>query len=64
MRAPQIAEIVRSNEESVRRWLKRYEAEGIEALKDNPRSGTTPLVTEEYRAKLVAAVRRRLRSLK
>lgn len=63
MRALQIAEIVRLNEESVRRWLKRYEAEGIEGLKDNPRPGATPMVTEEYRTKLVAAVRRRPRSL-
>ncbi|MEO8396818.1 MAG: helix-turn-helix domain-containing protein [Chloroflexota bacterium] len=63
MRAPQIAKIVRLNEESVRRWLKRYEAEGIEGLKDNPRSGATPIVTEEYREKLVSSVRRRPRSL-
>ena len=63
MRAAQIAEIVRLNEESVRRWLKRYEAEGIEGLKDNPRPGATPIVTEEYREKLMSSVRRRPRSL-
>jgi transposase len=63
MRAPQIGEIVRLNEESVRRWLKRYEAEGIEGLKDHPRPGVEPRVTEAYRVKLVASVRRRPRSL-
>jgi transposase len=63
MVAAQIGSIVRLNEESVRRWLKRYEAEGIEGLKDNPRPGMAPLVTREYRAQLVAAVRRRPRSL-
>jgi transposase len=61
--APQIGGIVRLNEESVRRWLKRYEAEGIEGLKDDPRPGMAPVVTAEYRAQLVAAVRRRPRSL-
>lgn len=63
MVAPQIAAIVRLNEESVRKWLKRYRAEGIEGLKDNPRPGMEPTVTEDYRAKLVNAVRRRPRSL-
>jgi transposase len=63
MVAPQIGSIVRLNEESVRRWLKRYEAEGIEGLKDNPRPGMAPVVTAEYRAQLVTAVRRRPRSL-
>ena len=61
--AAQIGVIVRLNEESVRRWLKRYEAEGIEGLKDDPRPGMAPVVTPEYRAQLVAAVRRRPRSL-
>ncbi|MEO8394439.1 MAG: helix-turn-helix domain-containing protein [Chloroflexota bacterium] len=63
MVASQIGRIVRLNEESVRRWLKRYEAEGIEGLKDDPRPGMAPLVTPESRAQLVAAVRQRPRSL-
>lgn len=61
--AADIGAIVRLSEESVRRWLKRYEAEGIEGLKDAPRPGTTPRVTPNYRAQLVAAVRQRPRSL-
>jgi len=63
MVAAQIGIIVRLNEESVRRWLKRYEVEGIEGLKDDPRPGMAPVVTPEYRAQLIAAVRRRPRSL-
>lgn len=63
MVAAKIGEIVRLNEESVRKWLKRYEAEGIEGLKDEPRPDIAPIVTEDYRAKLMATVRRRPRSL-
>ena len=35
--AARIGEIVRLDEQSVRRWLKRYHAEGIEGLRDAPR---------------------------
>ena len=34
--APAIARIVREDEETVRRWLKRWLAEGIAGLKDRP----------------------------
>jgi transposase len=51
--AAEIGGIVRLSEESVRRWLKRYEAEGIEGLKDAPRPGMAPVVTREYRTQLV-----------
>jgi transposase len=61
--APEIAGIVRESEVTVQRWLKRYLAEGVEGLKDAPRPGRAPTVTEAYRAELVAAVRRRPRSL-
>jgi transposase len=61
--AARIGEIVRLDEQSVRRWLKRYQAEGIEGLRDLPRPGAPAVVTPEYRAKLVSAVRRRPRSL-
>jgi transposase len=61
--AGKIGASVRLNEESVRQWLKRYEAEGIEGLKDEPRPGIEPTVTNEYQVKLVATVRRRPRSL-
>ena len=39
MSAPTIAQIVRENDQTVRHWLKRYRAEGIEELHDAPRLG-------------------------
>jgi transposase len=61
--AARIAEIVRASEETVRRWLKRYLAEGVEGLRDAPHPGAPGKVTAEYRERLVQAVRRRPRSL-
>ena len=61
--AAEIGTIVRLSEESVRRWLKRYETEGIEGLKDAPRPSMARVVTPEYCVQLVATVRRRPRSL-
>ena len=61
--APAIAAIVRDNEQTVRRWMKRYLAEGIEGLKDAPRPGRSTTVTEAYRTRMLEAVRRRPRSL-
>jgi transposase len=58
-----IAAIVRESEATVLRWLKRYLAEGLEGLHDAPRPGRPSEVTEGYRATLLAAVRRRPRSL-
>jgi transposase len=61
--APAIARIVREDEQTVRRWLKRYLAEGIEGLEDRPTPGAPGKVTPAYREQLLAAVRRRPRSL-
>ena len=61
--AAEIAEIVRASEETVRRWLKRYLAEGVEGLSDAPQPGAPRKVTAEYREGLIHAVRRRPRSL-
>jgi transposase len=61
--APAIARIVREDEQTVRRWLKRYLAEGIEGLKDRPTPGAPGKVTPAYQEQLLAAVRRRPRSL-
>ena len=61
--APAIARIVREDEQTVRRWLKRYLAEGVEGLKDRPLPGAPGRVTPAYREQLLAAVRRRPRSL-
>lgn len=61
--APAIAKIVREDDQTVRNWLKRYLAEGIEGLKDRPMPGAPPKVTQAYAEQLLAAVRRRPRSL-
>ena len=61
--APEIAQLVRESDVTVQRWLKRYLAEGVEGLKDAPRTGRPAQVTDAYRSELVAAVRRRPRSL-
>jgi transposase len=62
-KVPQIAAIVRESEATVLRWLKRYLAEGLEGLHDAPRPGWPSELTEAYRAALLAAVRRRPRSV-
>jgi transposase len=63
MKAPEIVGIVRESQTTVQRWLKRYMAEGVEGLKDAPRPGKPPVVDQTYRERLLAAVRRRPRSL-
>jgi transposase len=61
--APAIGEIVREDEETVRRWMKRYMAEGINGLKDMPHPGAPPKMTVAYEHELIRAVRQRPRSL-
>lgn len=61
--AAEIAEIVRDNEQTVRRWLKRYMVEGIAGLSDAPRPGHPGIVTDAFQQQLIAVVRRRPRSL-
>jgi transposase len=61
--APAIAAIVREDDQTVRNWLKRYLAEGIDGLNDRPMPGAPPTITPAYAEQLVAAVRRRPRSL-
>jgi transposase len=63
LKIPQIAAIVRESEATVGRWLKRYLAEGLNGLQDAPRPGRPSAVTEAYRTALLAAVRRRPRSV-
>jgi len=60
---PQIAVIVRTAEETVRRWLKRYSAEGLAGLADAPRPGAAAKVTPAYQERLLHLVRQRPRSL-
>lgn len=61
--AAQIATIVRKDEQTVRRWLKRFNQEGVEGLSDAPRSGARRQVTDSYQERLLNVVRRRPRSL-
>jgi len=63
MSAPAIAKIVRENDQTVRNWLKRWMAEGIEGLKDRPMPGAPSKVTKAYEEQLLLVVRRRPRSL-
>jgi transposase len=61
--ASEIAAIVRESDETVRRWFRRYTAEGVNGLADAPRSGKPPKVTARYRERLLELVRRRPRAL-
>lgn len=63
LKGPQIAAIAREREATVWRWLKRDLADGLNGLHAAPRPGRPSEVTEAYRAVLLAAVRRRPRSL-
>lgn len=47
--AADIAKIVRTDEQTVRRWLKRYHAEGVAGLSDAPHPGARPIVTPNTR---------------
>jgi transposase len=61
--APASAAIVREQETTVLRWLKRYRAEGLGGLHDRPMPGAPTKTDAAYAERLVAAVRRRPRSL-
>jgi transposase len=63
MTAPAIAKIVRENDQTVRNWLRRWMAEGIEGLKDRPMPGAPSKITKGYEEQLLFVVRRRPRSL-
>jgi len=61
--APASAASAREHEETVRRWLKRWLAEGLAGLQDRPMPGGPAQITDAYREQLLAAVRPRPRSL-
>jgi transposase len=63
MVAPQIGSIVRMNEQTVRRWMRRFNAEGINGLADKPRPGAPGKVTPAYCSQLLSVVRQRPRAL-
>ncbi len=55
--AAEIAEIVRSDKQTVRRWIKRYQKQGLEGLYDAPRPGGPRKLSDEQLAELLAAAR-------
>lgn len=63
LKVAQIAQLVRESERTVQRWLRRYQAQGIQGLHDAPKSGSPGKVTLAYQEQLVASVRRRPRAL-
>lgn len=63
MTTPQISVIVRLNDQTVRRWMRRFNAEGINGLADKPRPGAPGKVTSEYCEQLLGVVRQRPRAL-
>jgi transposase len=55
--AAEIADIVRTDEQTVRRWLKRYQSQGLDGLYDSPRPGCPRKVTDAYLNELMEVVR-------
>lgn len=53
---PEIARIFECDEVTVREWIARFEAGGVPALRDRPRSGRRPRVTPAARAHLTQVV--------
>ena len=60
---PQIAARVRFSRRTVTRYIKRFEAEGLQGLYTKPRPGRPRRVTAEYEAKLLEAVEQAPRAL-
>lgn len=60
---PQIAARVRFSRRTVTRYIKRFEAEGLQGLHTKPRPGRPRRVTAEYEAKLLEAVEKEPRAL-
>jgi transposase len=54
-RVPAIAERLQIGQEGVRQWLKRFNADGLAGLADQPRSGRPPTYTPEQVGEMVAS---------
>src|SRR5213083_2642036 len=57
--APAIARGLGLAEKTVRAWLERFNAAGLEGLDDAPRAGRPPTYTEESRGRVIAKARGR-----
>ena len=53
--APQVAAHLRLNAQTVRDWLKRFNADGLPGLDDRPRPGKPPTYTPEQAGAVIAA---------
>jgi transposase len=62
-RVPSIAAELRLAEETVRRWLKRFNAQGPAGLQDAPRAGRPPTYSEDEVGEVVATALTAPRSL-
>ena len=62
-RVPAIAKELGIGQDTVRLWVKRFNAEGLEGLKDEPRSGRPPTYTAEQLGEVIAASLTNPRSL-
>jgi transposase len=60
---PQIARLTRFSRDTVVRFIKRYEVEGLAGLFNKPRSGCPRRVTPEYETELIEVVKQEPRSL-
>jgi transposase len=60
---PQIATLTRFSRDTVVRFIKRYEVEGLAGLFNKPRSGRPRRVTPEYETELIEVVKQEPRSL-
>ena len=52
--APPIAAALRLTAETVRKWIKRFNAQGLAGLEDQPRAGRPPTYTPEQVARVIA----------
>src|SRR4051794_10931091 len=62
-RVPAIAAEVRLSEGTVRHWVKRFNAAGVDGLKDGPRAGRPPTYSEAEVGEVVATSLTNPRSL-
>ena len=53
---PQAAEAIQLNERKLRNWVHRFNREGIEGLRDRPRSGRRPFLTVAQKVSFKARV--------
>jgi transposase len=58
---PEICEIFNRHPNCVRKWIKRYQAQGIDGLKDEQRSGRPHKVNEQTKEKIDESFKKTLK---